>query len=138
MFRYAPAGTGKITWQSNLYIKGDSGNVGIGTNNPTRKLHVKGEVRGDTFSAVSPPSWPDFVFEKDYKLRSLETLERYVAKNKHLPGIPNKAEVKANGLNLPEMDARLLQKIEELTLYIIDQNKKIKVLEKTVGELSKK
>ncbi|MCK4662166.1 MAG: hypothetical protein KAT68_04830 [Bacteroidales bacterium] len=73
--------------------------------------------------------FPDFVFNKDYNLKSLDEVESFIKENKHLPDVPSENEVKENGLNLGEMDAILLQKIEELTLYIIEQNKRIEELE---------
>jgi hypothetical protein len=67
--------------------------------------------------------WSDFVFEKNYKLTPLQELEVFINKNKHLPGIPSAQEVVDNGINVAEMDAKLLQKIEELTLYMIEMKK---------------
>ncbi len=73
--------------------------------------------------------WADYVFKKDYKLRTLEEVENHIAEKGHLPNIPSAAEVEKNGINLGEMDAKLLEKIEELTLYSIKQNKQIKQLQ---------
>ncbi|MBV6646115.1 MAG: hypothetical protein KI790_11740 [Cyclobacteriaceae bacterium] len=115
----------------------NAGNVGIGTTNPTYELEVSGTVRATTFSAVSPPSWPDFVFKNNYDLRTLEEVEQHINENGRLPEIPSETEVTENGINLGEMDAKLLQKIEELTLYLIQQNKKIEELEQKVKELGK-
>lgn len=84
---------------------------------------------------VAPQSsldWADFVFEKDYKLKSIEEVESYIKKNNHLPDVPSSEEVKSKGIDLAAMDARLLQKIEELTLYVIAQQKQIKALEAEV------
>lgn len=72
--------------------------------------------------------WSDFVFERDYELRTLEEIEDYISDNKHLPEIPTEDEVTENGINLGEMDAKLLQKIEELTLYMIEMNKQVQEL----------
>ena len=105
-----------------------NGNVGIGINNPSYKMEVNGTVRANSFSAVSPP-WADFVFEENYQLTDLNDLEEFIKLNKHLPEVPSEKEVKENGVDLVEMNKVLLQKIEELTLYIINQNKKIKSLE---------
>lgn len=79
--------------------------------------------------------WADFVFEKDYKLPTLEDVENYIIEHKHLPEIPNEAEVTERGVNLGEMNAKLLQKIEELTLYLIDINKQIQHLKSENEEL---
>ncbi len=76
---------------------------------------------------------PDYVFEPEYKAQSLKETERYVRTNKHLPEIPSAAEMKAGGMDLAEMNLRLLKKVEELTLHAIDQEKRIDDLEKRVG-----
>jgi hypothetical protein len=68
-------------------------------------------------------SWPDYVFKKDYKLLPLNELELFIKKNNHLPEVPSEAEVKKDGLDVAEMDAKLLKKIEELTLYMIELKK---------------
>ena len=91
--------------------------------------------------AVAPHSeWdgsqPDYVFETDYELPTLEAVEFYVKSNKHLEGIPSKAEVAEKGWSLPGMDQKLLKKIEELTLYTIHQEKEIKALKAMVDELA--
>lgn len=97
---------------------------------------------------VAAPSdntnWSDFVFDKNYKLRSLAEVEKYINKNHHLPEIPSTEEVGKNGIDVAEMDAKLLQKIEELTLYVIEmkkenekQNAKIEALEKENTSLKK-
>lgn len=79
--------------------------------------------------------WPDYVFEKNYKLPSLKEVEKYINSNKHLPGVPSAIEVEEGGVNLAENNALLLKKIEELTLYLIEQNKRIEKLEKENGIL---
>ena len=71
-------------------------------------------------------SWADYVFEKDHKLISIHNLEEFINKNKHLPGIPSAEEAVKNGVELLEMDSKLLAKIEELTLYIIEQDKSLR------------
>lgn len=74
--------------------------------------------------------WSDFVFNDDYQLMPLNKVESFIEKNKHLPEIPSAAEVAKDGIDLAQMDAKLLQKIEELTLYVIQQQKRIEELEK--------
>ena len=74
--------------------------------------------------------WSDFVFDDGYQLPSLEQLERYVKENRHLPDVPTETEVKQGGVDLGQMNALLLQKVEELTLYIIDLQKQIDELKK--------
>jgi hypothetical protein len=107
-----------------LGIWNAQGNVGIGTLNPQEKLSVKGKIRAQEIK-VEMTGWSDFVFEPKYSLMPLGLLERYINENKHLPGIPSAAEVKEQGIELGEMNRKLLQKIEELSLYIIQQDKKI-------------
>lgn len=101
-----------------------SGNVGIGTIFPTEKLSVNGKIRA-TEIKVETTGWHDYVFDEGYEIRSLASLEEYVKANKHLPEIPSEAAVKADGIDLGEMNGKLLKKIEELTLYLIEQNKKL-------------
>ncbi len=86
---------------------------------------------------VTMTGFPDFVFQKDYKLRSLSEVEDFVGKNKHLPDIPSESEVKAKGLNLGQMDALLLQKIEELTLYMIDLKKENQQLKDRIKKIER-
>jgi len=80
-------------------------------------------------AVAGSPNWADYVFEEDYELRKLEDVAAYIAENKHLPDVPSAEEVVENGFDLGSMDATLLQKIEELTLYMIEANEKIKSLE---------
>ncbi|MCV9387479.1 tail fiber protein [Reichenbachiella ulvae] len=112
----------------------NAGNVGIGTTTPDAKLAVKGTIHTQEVK-VDMNGWSDFVFFDNYNLRSLEETEQYIQENQHLPDIPSEAEVTANGINLGEMDAKLLQKIEELTLYLIEQNKEIESLKTEIKAL---
>jgi hypothetical protein len=100
-----------------------SGNVGIGTFDPTKKLSVNGTIRAKEIIVDS--GWADFVFEPDYKLISLEELDSYIKQNKHLPDLPTSSEVSQAGVALGEVISRLLQKVEELTLYTIQQQQEI-------------
>ena len=102
-----------------------NGNLGIGTDSPGEKLEVNGTIRSKKVKVEASP-WPDYVFETNYKLRSLSSLEQYITANKHLPEVPSAAEVEKEGIDLGNMDATLLKKVEELTLYLIDQNKTLK------------
>ncbi|WP_299157856.1 tail fiber protein [uncultured Tenacibaculum sp.] len=114
---------------STRFIINSSGDIGIGTINPDAKLAVNGKIHTKEVK-VDLIGWSDFVFENDYNLPSLKEVEKHIKEKGHLKDIPSAKEVKKNGIFLGEMDAKLLQKIEELTLYTIEQEKKIKVLER--------
>lgn len=115
-----------------------SGNVGIGTTNPGNyKLAVEGTI-GAREVKVTTAAWADFVFHPTYKLRTLGEVEQFIKTNNHLPEIPTEAEVKENGISIGEMNAKLLQKIEELTLYMIEMKKANEDLKNRVSELEKK
>ncbi len=100
-----------------------NGNVGIGTTNPDEKLTVKGTIHTEEVRVDLSVPAPDYVFEENYDLRSLKDTETYINKNKHLPEIPSAKEMEANGVELGDMNMLLLKKIEELTLYTIEQQK---------------
>jgi hypothetical protein len=107
-----------------------SGNVGIGTTSPSEKLSVEGNMSANGFITtkkitVTQLGWSDYVFKKEYKLRSLESLEAFINQNKHLPEVPTAKEVKAKGISVGDNQALLLKKIEELTLYVIDLQKQL-------------
>jgi len=105
-----------------------NGNLGIGITNPNEKLAVNGKIRAQEIK-VETADWPDYVFAKDYQLPSLVETEQHIKEKGHLPGIPSAGDVKSNGVDLGEMNAKLLKKIEELTLHLIEQNKRIEKLE---------
>ena len=122
--------------QSNpaLYINAN-GQTGIGTTSMgSHRLAVDGSV-GAREIKVEVGTWSDFVFKSDYELRSLKEVEDHINEKGHLPEIPSEAEVTANGINLGEMNAKLLQKIEELTLYLIEQNKKLDAQQAEIEQL---
>ena len=131
-----------VKGESTKFVITGDGNVGIGIDNPDPlySLDLLGEARfkgnvkvcntvfADEFIATNP-TWCDFVFEPEYKLMPLTDLERFIKLNKHLPDIPQAKIVEKEGLSLKEMNQLMMQKIEELTLYIIELNKRIEELE---------
>jgi len=104
-------------------------NVGIGTQNPAYKLDVLGTIRAKEV-LVNLDGGADFVFEKDYKLPTIEHVANYVQENKHLPDIPSANEMVKNGVSMGDMLVKLLQKVEELTLYVIELKKEIETMKK--------
>ena len=118
-----------------IYYNG--GNVGIGvTNTGTYKLAIEGHVRAREVR-VDQNTWPDYVFKEGYDLPTLDEIQEHIQKYGHLPNVPSAEEVRTNGVQLGEMNRLLLQKIEELTLYILEQEKKQKLLENRIEELMK-
>lgn len=114
-----------------------SGNLGIGTTvSLSEKLSVKGNVKAQKV-IVTQTGWSDYVFTKDYRLRSLQDLETFINQYKHLPEVPTAMEVAAKGISVGDNQALLLKKIEELTLYMIGLNKKNDELIKRVQTLEK-
>jgi hypothetical protein len=126
-----------------------NGNLGLGTVSPKARLHVTSNVIiGST--SVTPASgyvlsidgkaiceelkvqlqtsWPDYVFAENYKLRPLLQLEKFIQENKHLPNVPSADELEKNGIEVGDMHKRLMEKVEELTLYIIQLKKEIDAL----------
>ncbi len=156
-----PTDTSLVMWSNSgannyLILQPSWGNTGIGTYSPNAKLHLNGkQLIGGTSDRIATgydlsvhgkiiaeevkvqlyATWPDYVFGKDYKLLPLDELERSINKNKHLPNIPSAAEVEKDGISLGDMNKRLMEKVEELTLYIIDLNKKNNVLAEKVQKL---
>lgn len=106
----------------------------------TYKLAVSGGIITEKVRVATSGTtfWADYVFEPAYKLRPLKEVETFIKENKHLPDIPSTAEVTQNGIDLAQTQALLLQKVEELTLYVIQQNKKIDKLERKVRVLNHK
>lgn len=111
-------------------------NVGIGITNPSEKLSVNGNIRAKEVK-IEMANWPDYVFAKDYKLSSLQETEKHIKDKGNLPGIPSAEEVKVSGVELGEMNKKLLQKIEELTLHLIVQDKRLSkqelIIQKLIG-----
>ncbi len=136
--RVASNGTGQTEFINNTGTSmtiTPSGEVGIGTTDPGQewRLAVNGKIRAKEIKVET--GWSDFVFEKDYDLPTLEEVEKHINDKGHLKDIPSAAEVAKNGILLGDMDSKLLQKIEELTLYQIEANKLIQALRKEVDGL---
>lgn len=112
----------------------NSGKVGIGTTNPIEMLEVAGTIRAREVK-IEINAGADYVFEKDYELLPLSQVKGFIKDNKHLPDIPSEKEMQENGLNVNEFQINLLKKVEELTLYIIQQDDKINKLEKELVKL---
>ena len=133
--------------------------VGLSTTDPKSRLHVNGDIRGSGIylglaDTETPPTayklavngkaiaeevvvklkanWPDYVFADTYKLPSLLEVERYIRENKHLPDVPSAETVAEQGLSLGEMNALLLKKVEEMTLYMIEMKKEMEILKSAV------
>jgi len=123
-------------YNSNILSVHRNGNVGIGTSTPSSKLSVNGTIRAREIK-VENAAWPDYVFEKGYQLPSLEASALHIKSKGHLPDIPSADEVKANGIDLGEMNAKLLQKIEELTLHLININRTVQKQQLQIEKLQK-
>lgn len=116
-----------------------TGEVGIGTVDvaPAYKLSVQGSIRARKIR-VDAAAWPDYVFHPTYRLRPLQEVEQFIKNNSHLPDVPSAAEVEKEGIDLGDNQGVLLKKIEELTLYIIAQNKRLEEQDKRISELEKR
>ncbi|MEK6151999.1 hypothetical protein WIW50_02000 [Flavobacteriaceae bacterium 3-367] len=112
-----------ISSNGNSFLNG--GNVGIGTATPDSKLTVKGKIHAEEVKVDLSVPGPDFVFKEDYDLRTLKETQQYIKENGHLPNIPSAAEMEENGVELGIMNMKLLEKIEELTLYTIAQQQQL-------------
>lgn len=127
--------TGKFIVRTNgvdrMYIDA-AGNMSIGGTNFGNgyKLSVVGKIISEEVRVELRGDWPDYVFADNYQLPSLESVEQHIRENKHLPNIPSAAEVEKNGILLGDMQKKQMEKIEELTLYIIELNKRMEKLEK--------
>jgi hypothetical protein len=131
---------------NNLVLQSTGGNVGIGSTNPDEKLTVKGKIHAEEIRVdLAVPA--DYVFQKfytgkselkaDYVMPTLAEIENFTKKNHHLPNVPSAKEIQQNGLSLGEMSNVLLQKVEELTLYVIEQQNKLEAQNKTIERQSK-
>lgn len=114
------------------------GNVGIGDPTPDAKLAVNGTVRSKEVLVTTTGGWPDYVFNPDYKLPTLKEVRSYIDQHHHLPEVPSLTEVEQAGVKLGEMNALLLKKIEELTLYVIEQQSQMEAMQEQINEMKRK
>ena len=115
--------------QNEIFIVRYNGNVGIGVLDPEYKLDVNGTIHTQEV-VINQDNWPDYVFDEKYDLPELNILKGYIKQNRHLPDIPSSATIKRDGAKIGELTTILLKKVEELTLYIIQQQEEIDKLKK--------
>ena len=125
-----------------IFVKASDNTVGIGTNNPAGyKLAVAGSMIAERIKVKAGGTWPDYVFREGYQLPSLDSVAVYIQEQKHLPGLPSAEIVEKDGFDIANMNARLLEKVEQLTLYLIEQRDMIAHLkyenEQIKAEISK-
>ena len=118
---------------NNIVLAPTGGNVGIGTTNPSYKLSVAGTIRAN--EVIVTTGGADYVFSPTYRLRPLTEVAAYIKKNHHLPDIPSEAEVKQNGMGVGEIESKLLAKIEELTLHVIQAGERNRELQARVARI---
>lgn len=109
--------------------------VGVGTSSPDSKLTVNGDIHAKEVKVDLSVPGPDYVFEEDYNLPSLESIQHYIKENKHLPEVPSAKEMEEKGIVLGEMNMLLLKKVEELTLHTIRQEEEIKKMKEEKASL---
>jgi hypothetical protein len=152
-----PTDTSLVIWSNSgannyLVLQPSWGNTGVGTYTPNAKFHVNGtqligsnsdriatgyqlsvagKIIAEEVKVQLKASWPDYVFADDYRLKTLEEVEAHIKLNKHLPNIPSAANIEKDGIELGDMNKRLVEKIEELTLYMIEMKKENKALQQT-------
>ncbi|MFI0431487.1 hypothetical protein ACGLWY_18605, partial [Mariniflexile sp. HMF6888] len=122
-------GTGGYWSLNNQDVYYNTGNVGIGTNIPDSKLTVKGSIHSEEVKVDLSVPAPDYVFKSGYNLTPLQKLQEYIITHGHLPNMPSAKDMETHGIELGIMNMKLLEKIEELTLYILQQENRIKKLE---------
>ena len=130
--------TNRINLAANysLILNPNGGNVGIGTTTPTEKLSVNGNIKAKKL-IVTQTGWADYVFDKNYTLMPVDSLSTYINTHKHLPEMPTTKDVQDNGVDVGNNQTLLLKKIEELTLYIIEQHKQLAQQNERIQKLEK-
>jgi len=131
------ASGGLVNWAGyfstgNVFVQ-DSLLIGLETGATGYKLAVDGKIMCEELKVQSSDAWPDYVFASGYDLLPVSRLESHIRQYGHLPGIPSAKEVEDDGIQVGKMQRKLLEKIEELTLYIIDQDKRIAELEHAIA-----
>lgn len=123
-----------------LVVDVDNNWVSIGTTvpKPGYELSVDGQIVCEELLVENSADWPDYVFDENYPLKSLEEVEAHIKERKHLPGIPTAEEVAKNGISVGKMQKSLMEKIEELTLHLIQQNKRMAEQEARIQQLEAK
>ena len=134
------SGGGSSVWTENNAIASYSGNVAVGTTTVPSgyNMAIDGKLVTEEVRVELSTNWPDYVFRKEYELPTLEEIQKHIQENGHLPNIPDAATVAEEGIALGEMNKLLLEKIEELTLYLIQQQEEIKALRAEVNTLKQK
>ena len=128
--------TGGVPRGPHLLVDRNSGNMAIGGRNfaDGYKLSIEGKVMCEEIRVSLQSNWPDYVFSKDYNLMPIDDFQLFIEQNGHLPNIPEAKEAETSGIDLGEMQRLLLEKVEELSLYIIEQNERIKNLEEQLNK----
>ncbi len=128
------------TQEQNRLTIHPNGRIGINTNydNAGFQLAVNGNIICEDITTLPRVLWPDYVFSKTYKLKPLREVEKFIQSNHHLPDIPSAKEIGQKGIQLGDMQKRMMEKIEELTLYIIELDKKNEVLRKEIQKLKRR
>lgn len=127
-----------IYYSTGKVLIGDPNLAGFKGTPGSYQLYVQGGILTEKVKAAVATSadWADYVFEENYKLKGLKEVEQFIKTNKHLPNVPSAQEVVKEGVDMAKMDAKLLEKIEELTLYVIELDKKNAEQEKHIAELN--